>query len=107
MSTTRPLTVEQFEALPDEITERHELVDGKLVPLPSSTPRNSLIRDDLRSLLDARLRQRKAGLAICEVDVRTSARNVRRPDISIFSPDQTNRLDLDSVRVIRQSRRVS
>jgi hypothetical protein len=43
------MTVEEFVVLPDEVTERHELVEGELIPVPSATLKNSLIRDNLLS----------------------------------------------------------
>jgi len=82
------MTVEQFEALPDEVTDRHELVEGELIPVPSSTLKNSRIRDKLLVRLSTWSSSSNLAEAVNEMDVRTGPGTVRRPDISIFSAEQ-------------------
>jgi hypothetical protein len=43
------MTGEAFVALPDEVTDRRELVEGELFAVTSATLKNSLIRDKLLS----------------------------------------------------------
>jgi Uma2 family endonuclease len=93
------MTVEQFEALPDEVTDRHELVEGELIPVPSSTLKNSLIRDKILFLLNTWSFSRSLATAVSEMDVRTGSRTVRRPDISIFSAEQIGRFPMNAVPV--------
>ena len=93
------MTIEQFEALPDEVTARHELVEGELVTVSSPTPKNTLVRDDLRFLLKMWALKHKTATAFCELNVQTQAGTVRRPDIAIFSADQMRRIDMNQVPV--------
>ena len=93
------MTVEQFEALPDEVTDRHELVEGDLIPVPSSTLRNSLIRDRLLFFLNTWSSSQHLATAVSEVDVQTGPGSVRRPDISIFSAEQIGRFAMNVVPV--------
>jgi Uma2 family endonuclease len=99
VTATQPMTVEQFEALPDEVTDRHELVEGELVPVPSSTLKNSLIRDNLLFHLKSWSSSRDLAKAVSAMDVRTISGTVRRPDISIFSAEQIGRFDMNVVPV--------
>jgi len=99
VTATQPMTVEQFEALPDEVTDRHELVEGELIPVPGSTLKNSLIRDNLLFRLKAWSSSHDLAKAVSEVDVRTISGTVRRPDISIFSAAQIGRFAMDVVPV--------
>jgi Uma2 family endonuclease len=85
------MTIEQFEALPDEVTGRHELVEGELIPVPSSTLKNSLIRDKLLVRLNTWSSSQGLATAVSEMDVRTGSGTVRRPDISIVSAEQIGR----------------
>ena len=68
----------RFEALPDEITDRHELVDGDLIPVPSATLKNSLIRDKLLFLLSTWSSSHHLATAVSEMDVRTGSRSSAR-----------------------------
>jgi Uma2 family endonuclease len=93
------MTVEQFAALPDEVTDRHELVEGELIPAPGSTLKNSLIRDKLLFLLNTWSSSPDLATAVSEIDVRTIPGTVRRPDISIFSAKQISRFAMNVVPV--------
>jgi Uma2 family endonuclease len=93
------MTVEQFEALRDEVTDRHELVEGDLAPVPGATLKNSLIRDKLLFLLKTSSSSHNLVDAVSEMDVRTGSRTVRRPDISIFCAEQMGRFDMNGVPV--------
>jgi Uma2 family endonuclease len=93
------MTVEQFEALPDEVTDRHELVEGELIPVPSSTLKNSRIRDNLLFRLKTWSSSRNLVEAVSEMDVRTGSGTVRRPDVSIFSAEQIGRFAANAVPV--------
>lgn len=93
------MTVEHFVALPDEITDRHELVEGELVPVPGATLKNSLIRDNLLFRLKAWSSSPGLAMAVIEMDVRTGPETVRCPDISIFSAEQMGRFAMNVVPV--------
>jgi Uma2 family endonuclease len=74
-------------------------VQGELIPVPSPTLKNSLIRDNLLFLLKAWSSSRSLAKAVSEMDVRTISGTVRRPDISIFSAEQIGRFDMNAVPV--------
>jgi Uma2 family endonuclease len=99
VTATQPMTVEQFEALPDEVTDRHELVEGELIPASSATLKNSLIRDRLLFRLNTWSSSHGLATAVSEMDVRTGSGTVRRPDISIFSAEQIGRFAMNAVPV--------
>lgn len=99
MTATQPMTVEQFEALPDEVTDHHELVGGELIPVSSATLKNSRIRDNLLFLLMTWASSHKLAEAVSEMDVRTGPGTVRRPDISIFRAEQISRFPVNAVPV--------
>ena len=51
MASTTKLTIDDYEALPDELAVGHELVDGELVDVSGNTPKHNAIRDLLSALL--------------------------------------------------------
>jgi Uma2 family endonuclease len=51
MPLVSPLTIDDFERLPDALALNHELVDGKLVEVSGKTPIHNRLRDYLNRLL--------------------------------------------------------
>jgi len=45
MATSTLLTIDDFERLPGEVAENHELVEGALVDVSGNTPRHNKLRD--------------------------------------------------------------
>lgn len=97
MSTKALITVEQFAQMNFAETEDFELVDGELVPLPSTTPKHNLIRESLNLALSLYFRGSPIGKSIAEVDCRITSETVRRPSVSIFLDDLFQQIDLDRI----------
>lgn len=99
MSTTTLITAEEFAQLSFEETEDYELVEGKLVPLSSATPRHKRLKDLVVALLWSYFQSNPIGECIGGVDCRLAADTVRRPDISIFLNPRAKEVDQDIVPV--------
>lgn len=99
MSTTTLITADEYAQMTFPETERFELVEGELVPLPSGTPRHCLIRDFIGDTVRAYLRKHPIGRAIHELDCRISPVMVRMPDLSIFLGERARQINLDEVPV--------
>jgi Uma2 family endonuclease len=86
----RPLTVSEFEALPEEDAYRVELVRGQLVrsPRPASLHGRIVIR--LGRRLDEYAEAGGHGVVLADAGVILSRHpdTVRGPDIAFFSPDR-------------------
>ena len=99
MSTTTLITADEYAQMSFPESERYELVEGELVPLPSGTPRHCLIRDLIGHLIWDYLRRNPIGKAIYELDCRISPVIVRMPDLSIFLGERARQINLDEVPV--------
>jgi len=75
----------------------YELVDGELIPLPSATPFDGIIRDRSVQLLRNYFDRNAIGGAISEIDCRTNDEGVLRPDLSIFLGERWLQLDLKKI----------
>ena len=83
MSTTAPMTVEQFAQMQTPETEDYELVDGELIPLPSATPLHAKIRGLLERLVGNYFDHNPIGQIFGEIDCRLTELTLRRPDLAI------------------------
>ena len=86
-TTTTRLTIEDFERLPAEMAEGHELVDGELIDVCGNTPYHNSIRDWLIALLLPFVRERHLGKVIGEQEYDFD-RNAHGPDVSFVGPDK-------------------
>ena len=66
MATSTLLTIDDFERLPAEMAENHELVNGELVDVSGNTPRHNLLRDYLVRILWPSVEKNKLGTIISE-----------------------------------------
>jgi Uma2 family endonuclease len=94
MSTATGLTIDDFERLPVDVAENHELVDGELIDVSGNAPRHNLLRDRLLLLLLKWAAEHNAGTAIAEQEF-DFAGNALGPDISYFSTAKQQLVDLD------------
>jgi Uma2 family endonuclease len=94
MATSTLLTIEDFERLPAEAAENHELVEGELVDVSGNTPRHNQLRDRLIALMLPWMTERGFGTAIAEQEFDLLG-NAHGPDVSILGPDKAALLDLD------------
>src|SRR4051794_32132932 len=93
MATNTLLTIDDFERLPAEVAENHELVEGALIDVSGNTPRHNYLRDRLLAFL-LPLTRHQAGSVIAgqEYDFHGNAHG---PDVSFFGAAKQSLLDLD------------
>jgi len=82
-TTTTRLTIDDFERLPDELAENHELVDGELVAVSSDNLEHNLIRDLIGRELALFVGPRGLGIAVTEQEYDFGG-NAHGPDASFF-----------------------
>jgi Uma2 family endonuclease len=97
MATRELMTANEFALMNTGETEDYELVDGELIPLPSSTPRHNFVRDTVAHHLRIYFGRHPIGGATGETDCRLNDKLVRRPDVSIFLGERWTQLDLDRI----------
>lgn len=93
MAATTHLTIEDFEKLPQDQAENHELVDGELVPMSGNTLAHILIRDMLARWLAAFVLEHRLGWVLSEMEYDFGG-NAHAPDISFFGPAKKSQADL-------------
>ncbi|HTX33963.1 MAG TPA: Uma2 family endonuclease [Bryobacteraceae bacterium] len=91
-TTTTHLTIDDFERLPQEQAENHELVDGELVAMSGNTPESNSIRDLLVTLLYPIVREGRLGVVIAEQEYDFNG-NAHAPDVSFFGPTKKAQLN--------------
>jgi Uma2 family endonuclease len=84
-TTTTRLTIDDFERLPDELAENHELVDGELVDVGGNNLEHNLIRDLIGRELALFVRGRGLGIAVSEQEYDFGG-NAYGPNVSFFGP---------------------
>jgi Uma2 family endonuclease len=94
MATGTLLTIDDFELLPAEAAENHELVEGELVDVSGNTPRHNKLRDWLVALMLPWMRERGLGTVIAEQEFNFLG-NAHGPDVSVLGPNKAALLDLD------------
>jgi len=94
MAASTLLTIDDFELLPAEAAENHELVDGELVDVSGNTPRHNKLRDWLVALMLPWITERGLGTAIAEQEFNFLG-NAHGPDVSVMGPAKAALLDLD------------
>jgi Uma2 family endonuclease len=95
MATGTLLTIDDFERLPQEMAEGHELVNGELIDVSGNTPRHNHLRDYLVVLLWPLVRRNKLGAIIAEQEYDFLG-NAHGPDVTfivsgkqaLLNPDQ-------------------
>ena len=94
MASTTKLTIDDYEALPDELAVGHELVDGELVDVSGNTPKHNAIRDLLIALLLPLVRERRLGRVFAEQEYDFEG-NAHGPDVTFFGAAKEHLLDLE------------
>jgi Uma2 family endonuclease len=87
MQLVSPLTIDDFERLPDELALNHELVDGKLVDVSGNTLIHNWVRDYLTSLLREYVKECGFGEVVSEQEYDFGG-NAHGPDVTFFGPDK-------------------
>jgi Uma2 family endonuclease len=83
MAFVDPLTIDDFEKLPDALALNHELVDGKLVEVSGNTPIHNDLRDYLTSLLREYVKSHGLGKVLSEQEYDFGG-NAYGPDLSFY-----------------------
>lgn len=78
------LTAEEYEALPEEVCRRIEVVDGKVILSPSPRRTHQLVADELRSVLQAAAKPRFVAVTDVDLRLRDVPLLIRKPDIVVF-----------------------
>jgi Uma2 family endonuclease len=87
MQLASPLTIDDFERLPDELAHNHELVDGKLVDVSGNTGNHNALRDLLIAMLLFYVNEHKLGRVLSEQEYKFDS-NAHGPDVSLFGPEK-------------------
>ena len=87
MQLVSPLTIDDFERLPDELAHNHELVDGKLVDVSGNTGNHNALRDLLIAMLLFYVNEHKLGRVLSEQEYKFD-NNAHGPDVSLFGPEK-------------------
>ena len=83
MEARTTLTIDDFERLPADIAENHELVDGELIEVSGNTLRNNELRDLLVALMLPAVRKHKLGFVVAEQEYDFNGAT-HGPDVSFF-----------------------
>jgi Uma2 family endonuclease len=90
-----PLTLEEWEALPEDSAMRLELAEGMLVMCPAPPPRHQRARTRLGTLLDAQLPRDLTAVPGVEVVIASAPLTIRAPDVIVVG---TELVDADAAR---------
>ena len=81
------LTIDDFEQLPQELAENHELIDGELVSVSGNTLKHNYIQGLIFSLLWSAARHQRLGIVLAEQEYDFGG-NAHAPDVSFFGPEK-------------------
>jgi Uma2 family endonuclease len=87
MPLVSPLTIEDFERLPDALALNHELVDGELVEVSGNTLTHNRLRDYFLRLLSEYVEKHGLGEVVSEQEFDFKG-NVYGPDVAFFGLDK-------------------
>ena len=87
MPLVSPITIDDFEKLPDEMAHYHELVDGELVDVSGNTLPHNELRDLLIAMLLFYVKGHKLGRVVGEQEYDFGG-NAHGPDVSFFGPEK-------------------
>jgi Uma2 family endonuclease len=93
MQLASPLTIDDFERLPDELAHNHELVDGELVDVSGNTLGHNRLRDYLISLLCEYVRKNGLGEVVSEQEYDFGG-NAHGPDVTFFASEKERLCDV-------------
>ena len=84
-----PISIDDFERLPDDLAVNHELVDGELVDVSGNTLIHNRLRDCLISLLREYVKKNRLGEVVSEQEYDFGG-NAHGPDVTFFSPEKVS-----------------
>jgi Uma2 family endonuclease len=92
MPLVSPLTIDDFEKLPDALALNHELVDGELVDVSGNTPNHNRLRDYLLLLLFQHVKKNGLGEVLSEQEYDFGG-NAHGPDLSFYVKEKMSRIE--------------
>ncbi len=94
MATRTLITIDQYDALPEEAGVKYELNEGELVKV-SPSPRlvHNRVRDEIGFRLREYVRSRQLGEVTMETDFKLTEGTVRIPDIAFVRADRLAGID--------------
>src|ERR1700682_4309471 len=92
MATSTRLTIEDFERLPAEQAEGHELIDGELVDVSGNIFDHNWLRDRLVKILSRIVEERHLGLIVSEQEYDFDG-NGHGPDVTFLSVSKQALID--------------
>ncbi len=92
MPLVSPLTIDDFEKLPDEAAYYHELVDGELVDVSGNMLGHNQLRDLLIMMLLSFVKEHKLGSVVSEQEYDFDG-NAHGPHVTFFGPEKVKRCD--------------
>jgi Uma2 family endonuclease len=84
------LTLEEFDALPEDKTHRYELEEGVLLATPAAIPLHQRVAQRLINALEQQAPYEWDFFGDVEVQLSATSPSVRRPDVVIGPEDQKN-----------------
>ena len=84
MATQTLLNEAQFDALPEEVRDQHELLDGELVELASALGGHQILVTTLTFSLHGFFRTSRIGGVIPDVEFALAADSLLRPDVAVL-----------------------
>jgi Uma2 family endonuclease len=87
MPLANPLTIEDYEQLPEALALNRELVDGELVDVSGNTPSHNRLRDYLLLLLSQYVKKNGLGEVLSEQEFDFGG-NAHGPDVSFFGNEK-------------------
>ncbi len=85
------LTAEDFLGLPKEESKRHELVEGRLVPVCAAASRSAIVATNISTSMNSFIREHRLGIcggADWSFRLRTNPDTVRMPDVAFVRADR-------------------
>jgi Uma2 family endonuclease len=92
MPLVSPLTIDDFEKLPDALAVNHELEDGALVEVSGNTFNHNYLRDLLIRTLSSHVNEQKLGRVVSEQEYDFDG-NAHGPDVTFFGPEKVKLCD--------------
>lgn len=88
--TERLVTAEEFEQMPEDDLDRHELVEGRLVPMSPPNIEHGRLVAQVTALLYQHLKRHAVGFVVCEAGFKlaTNPDTVRGPDVAFIRQDR-------------------
>src|SRR5215472_14279167 len=92
MATSTLLTIDDFERLPAEMAENHELVNGELVDVSGNNPEHNDLRDYLGDAMRSVVRKGGLGKVMAEQEYDFLG-NAHGPDVSFLGNEKRPLVD--------------